>query len=106
MPRPMPAPRIPPLSPPYDAETGQMLERWMAAAPGIEPLKLFRTLARHGDLARRMGALGGLLRDDRSIDPREREIVIHRMTARCGAEYEWGVHAVVYGRPLGLTEAE
>ena len=106
MPRPMPTPRIPPLSPPYDAETGAMLDRWMAAAPGLEPLKLFRTLARHGDLARRMGSLGGLLRDDRSIDPREREIVIHRMTARCGAEYEWGVHAVVYGRPLGLTEAE
>ena len=41
-----------------------------------------------------------------SIDPREREIVIHRATARAGAEYEWGVHAVAFGRPLGLTDEQ
>jgi alkylhydroperoxidase family enzyme len=37
------------------------------------------------------------------VDPREREIVVHRACARAGAEYEWGVHAVVFGRPLGLS---
>jgi hypothetical protein len=26
---------------------------------------------------------------------REREIVIDRVTASCGAEYEWGVHVSV-----------
>ena len=106
MPEPNATPRIPPLNPPYEPDTEAMVQKWMSAAPELEPLKLFRTLAIHHELARRMGSLGGLLRDGRRVDPREREIVIHRTTALCGAEYEWGVHAVVYGRPLGLTEAQ
>ena len=106
MPRPNAAPRIAPLSPPYEPDAEAMLERWMSAAPELEPLKLFRTLALHRELAPRMGSLGGLLRDGRRVEPREREIVIHRTTARCGAEYEWGVHAIVYGKPLGLTDAQ
>lgn len=52
---------------------------------------------------RRTGA--GILAHGR-IDPREREILIHRACARAGAEYEWGVHAVAFGGPLGLTEAQ
>jgi 4-carboxymuconolactone decarboxylase len=40
------------------------------------------------------------------LEPREREIVIHRTCARAGAEYEWGVHAVAYGQPLGLSEEQ
>ncbi|NIK61967.1 carboxymuconolactone decarboxylase family protein [Kribbella shirazensis] len=78
----------------------------MAAAPDREPLQLFRTLAVHPELARSMGRLGALLLQRPRIDPREREIVIARVTASTGAEYEWGVHAVVFGRPLGLTEAQ
>jgi alkylhydroperoxidase family enzyme len=35
---------------------------------------------------------------------RDREIVIHRTTARCAAEYEWGVHVTAFGRPLELGE--
>ncbi|GAA1619401.1 carboxymuconolactone decarboxylase family protein [Kribbella sancticallisti] len=78
----------------------------MAAVPEKEPLQLFRTLAVHPDLARSMGRLGALLLERPRLDPREREIVIARVTALVGAEYEWGVHAVVFGRPLGLTEAQ
>jgi 4-carboxymuconolactone decarboxylase len=106
MPKPNSIPRIPPLTPPYEPDTEAMLQKWMSAAPELEPLKLFRTLALHRELAPRMGSLGALLRDGRRVEPREREIVIHRTTARCGAEYEWGVHAVVYGKPLGLTPAQ
>jgi alkylhydroperoxidase family enzyme len=40
------------------------------------------------------------------VEPREREIVIHRTCARTGAEYEWGVHALAFGKPLGLTDAQ
>jgi alkylhydroperoxidase family enzyme len=96
--------RIAPLQPPYEPEIEAMLQKWMSAAPEREPLKLFRTLALHRQLAPRMGSLGALLRDGRRIDAREREIVIQRTTARCRAEYEWGIHAVIYGKPLGLTE--
>jgi len=38
------------------------------------------------------------------VEPRLREVMIHRTCARCDAEYEWGVHAVVYGKPLGFSD--
>jgi 4-carboxymuconolactone decarboxylase len=98
--------RIEPLSPPYTPDVAAWLSESMAAAPDREPLRLFRTLAVHPDLARSMGRLGALLLGRPRMDPREREIVIARITALAGAEYEWGVHAVVFGRPLGLTEAQ
>jgi alkylhydroperoxidase family enzyme len=40
------------------------------------------------------------------LDPRDREIVIHRTCARCGAEYEWGVHAVAFAEGAGLSEEQ
>ncbi len=98
--------RIAPLEPPYDPETAERLARWMPRESTIEPLALFRTLARHEELFSRMRPLGaGILAHGR-IAPRDREIVIHRTCARTGAEYEWGVHAVVYGGPVGLTEEQ
>ena len=99
-------PRIPPLGPPYDPSIKTMLNKWMPPGSAVEPLALFRTLAVHGDLAARMRPLGaGILAHGR-IEPREREIVIHRTCARAGAEYEWGVHALVYGKPLGLSDEQ
>jgi 4-carboxymuconolactone decarboxylase len=99
-------PRIPPLEPPYDDDVQAFLKRWMGPAPHREPLKLFRVLATHAELASRMGVVGSLILGHPSVDPREREIVILRTTARCGAEYEWGVHAVVFGAALGLSERQ
>jgi 4-carboxymuconolactone decarboxylase len=98
--------RIPPLEPPYADDVQALLKRWMGSAPDREPLKLFRALATHAELASRMGVVGALILGHPSVDPREREIVILRTTARCGAEYEWGVHAVVFGAALGLSERE
>src|SRR5688572_21826563 len=99
-------PRIPPLEPPYAAQVQAFLDRWMAPAPEREPLTLFRTLATHAELASRMGVVGGLILGKPLVDPREREIVILRTTARCGAEYEWGVHAVIFGAPLGFSDRQ
>ena len=99
-------PRIPPLEPPYPEKVEALLLRWMAAAPDREPLKLFRVLAIHAELAAAMDAIGALILGHPLVDPREREIVIHRTTARCGAESEWGVHAVIFGAPLGLSERQ
>ena len=45
---------------------------------------------------------GGLL-DRGSISLREREIVIDRTCARCGSEYEWGVHVAFFREKAGLT---
>ncbi|WP_251058063.1 carboxymuconolactone decarboxylase family protein [Streptomyces sp. MG62] len=34
---------------------------------------------------------------------KQREIVIDRVTARCGSEYEWGVHVSAFAEKAGLT---
>jgi alkylhydroperoxidase family enzyme len=38
------------------------------------------------------------------LDAIDRETVIHRVCARCGAEYEWGVHAALFAPQLGLDD--
>jgi alkylhydroperoxidase family enzyme len=96
-------PRITPLEPPYDPETGKMLERWMPPGGTIEPLALFRTLAIHGELMSRMRPLGSGILNHGQVAPRDREIVLHRTCARAGAEYEWGVHAVAFAEQVGLS---
>lgn len=78
----------------------------MPPGSAIEPLALFRTLAIHDELMSRMRPLGAGILAHGLIEPRDREIIIHRTCARTGAEYEWGVHAVAYGRPLGLTDEQ
>lgn len=84
-----------------------MLAKWMPPASEAEPLALFRTLAVHGELMSRMRPLGsGILGAAATVPPLLREIVIHRTCALTGAQYEWGVHALAFGAPLGLGEAQ
>lgn len=85
-------PRITPLEPPYDADTQASFDSLMRGAP---PLLLFRTVARNPRVLQRMLA-GGLL-DRGSISLRQRELMILRTCANCGAEYEWGVHVALFG---------
>lgn len=86
-------PRIQPLSPPYEPDIEAYINKLMPPDSGIEPLRIFRTLAVNFDLATRMRPLSAGLLAHGSIAPREREIVILRTTMLNGAEYEWGVHA-------------
>ncbi len=102
----MTEPRIAPLQPPYDPGTAAMLAKWMPPGSEVEPLALFRTLARHDGLFSRMRPLGAGLLGHPRLDPRERELLILRTCARAGAEYEWGVHAVAYGAAVGLSEQQ
>jgi alkylhydroperoxidase family enzyme len=99
-------PRIAPLSPPYEPEIEAQLRKWMPPGAPMEPLALFRTLYLHPELAARMRPLGAGILGHGLIEPREREIMILRTCARCGAEYEWGVHAVAFGEAVGLREDE
>ncbi|MFF4038359.1 carboxymuconolactone decarboxylase family protein [Streptomyces sp. NPDC001816] len=99
-------PRIPPLEPPYDPTTKTMLDKWMPPNSGMEPLALFRTFGVHDDLASRMRPLGAGILGHGRVEPRLREVMIHRTCALCGAEYEWGVHAVGFAKPLGFTDAQ
>lgn len=94
--------RIPLVEPPYTAEVEEHLHRLMP--PGVAPLGLFRTVAWNPRVLGRMRR-GGLL-DPGSITVRQRELIILRTTARCGSEYEWGVHVAFFGAAAGLTDAE
>ncbi len=102
----MPSTRIAPLEPPYQPEIAAMLAKWMPPGQDVEPLRLFRTLAVHEELASRMRVVGAGILGHGQLEPREREIIIHRTCARAGAEYEWGVHARAFGGLLGLSESQ
>jgi 4-carboxymuconolactone decarboxylase len=95
--------RIPPLAPPYTPELQDLLTRMTPpGAPGI--LQLFRVLAHNPQLAQRMTGWGSyLLGRKASLPLRDREVVIDRVCARCGAEYEWGVHVAAFGEAAGFT---
>ena len=99
-------PRIAPLEPPYEPEIDAILKKWMPPGAETEPLRLFRTLAVHDELASRMRPLGAGILGHGRVEPREREIVIHRTCARAAAEYEWGVHVLAFGKPLGLSDEQ
>jgi 4-carboxymuconolactone decarboxylase len=100
------APRMRPLQPPYHPQVAATLAKWMPSGSDAEPLSLFRTLQIHDELASRMRAVGSGILGHGRIEARDRELVIHRTCARAGAEYEWGVHAVAFGRPLGLSDEQ
>jgi alkylhydroperoxidase family enzyme len=97
----MPAPRIAPIDPPYAPDVQAEFDKLMRGAP---PLLLFRTVARNPRVLQRMMA-GGLL-DRGSISLRSRELMILRTCARCGAEYEWGVHVATFGAKAQWTPAQ
>jgi len=97
-----PAPRIPPLDPPYDPEVEKLFR--LVMPEGVEPLLLFRTLATSARIFPRFMRAGVLDRGPVAI--RDRELVILRTTARCRCEYEWGVHVAAFARPLGFSDAE
>lgn len=94
-------PRIEPLSRPFPPEFDAQMHGLMR---GADPLVLFTTLAKHDRAWRKFG--GGSLLDKHSpLSMRQREIVIDRTTARCGCEYEWGVHVAGFAEHVGLTDA-
>jgi alkylhydroperoxidase family enzyme len=94
--------RIEPLEAPYDPEVAGHLAAMMP--PGVEPLRLFRILARNPRVLGKIRASN--LLDRGSIDRVDRELVILRTCARCRSEYEWGVHVAVFARRFGISEAK
>jgi len=95
-------PRIAPLEAPYSPDVQASFDAIMGA--GVEPLVLFRTLARSERAWRRFRA--GSLLDRGPLSLRDRELVIDRTCALAGCEYEWGVHVAIFAGPARLTRAE
>lgn len=95
-------PRIEPLSEPYTAEVAERLTALMPG--GGKPIRLFRTFVRNLPMAAGLNAWGNYYFSRQlSLGLRDRELVIDRTTARCGCDYEWGVHVATYGGRVGLT---
>jgi alkylhydroperoxidase family enzyme len=94
--------RIAPAEPPYPPAVAEQLQRVMP--PGMEPLVLFRTMAKSPRVFGKMFA-GGLL-DKGPLSLRQREVVIDRTTARLGCEYEWGVHVALFAGKVGFGDRE
>jgi len=93
--------RIEPAPLPLQRDMQDAVDAIMRGAP---PLVLFTTMARDRRLFFKFFDSGLLDRGHLTI--RQREIVIDRVTATCGAEYEWGVHVAVYAEKAGLTEVQ
>lgn len=91
--------RIEPLQKPYPAAFAAAMQVLMR---GADPLLLFRTLAKHERAWTKFGG-GSLLDKGSPLPMRAREIVIDRTSARCGNEYEWGVHVTGFADHVGLT---
>lgn len=68
------------------------------------PLVLFTTLARSERAFARFMAAG--LLDKGPLPMREREIMIDRTCARCGSEYEWGVHVALFAERVGFSREQ
>jgi alkylhydroperoxidase family enzyme len=93
--------RLQPRNPPYPEGVADDLRRLMGDFD-VEPIALFRTLAHHEVLLGRFRQIGATLLSRGVLADDERETVIHRTSADCGAAYEWGVHAAGFAAPLGL----
>jgi alkylhydroperoxidase family enzyme len=101
MPRNSKHPRIAPLEPPYDDEAAAALD---LLGP---PIQLFRVWARQPGLAHGIAHWGRHYLSSRSaLTLRQRELVIDRTTALCGADYEWGVHIAYFAAKAKLAAAQ
>ena len=95
-------PRLDPVEAPYPAEVSEILASMMP--PGAEPIGLFRTVAHSPKMLAKLRASSMLGKV--SLTLRQREILILRTTACCGAEYEWGVHVNFFATRVGFTRDE
>ena len=98
-------PRITPLPPEERDERTAELVSSLRVHPEDEDMNLFATLARHPRLLKRWSAFGGLLLAGGTLPHRDREVLILRTAANCGADYEWG-HHLRLGELAGLTADE
>jgi len=109
-------PRIPPLPP---GEWPPAMKDALAALRPANPrhpfpsrregrpkgLNLLGTLARHPELARAYHTFNGYILFASTLTPRQRELLVLRVAAVQGSEYEWAQHAILAG-DAGLDEDE
>lgn len=94
--------RLTPLEAPYSDEVAAALAAYPQTNGYI--LSLFRTFANSMRFLKK--AVPNLLDKESPLDLRTREIVILRVTANRGCEYEWGVHVAIFAKAAEFTEAQ
>jgi alkylhydroperoxidase family enzyme len=68
-------------------------------------LNVLGTLARHPELTRAYHTFNGYILFASTLSPRQRELLVLRVAAVRGSEYEWAQHAVLAG-DAGIDEDE
>src|SRR5580658_7888405 len=97
--------RIAALEPPFAPAVDEQLRSMMP--PAVPPIGLFRVFAKNMPMTQAMHGWGSYeLSRQLSVPLRAREIVIDRTCARCGCEYEWGVHVAFFAERVGLDETQ
>jgi alkylhydroperoxidase family enzyme len=108
-------PRIPPLPPDQwgdDVRAGIAALRPAGATQelrrskdGPKGLNVLGTLAQHPALMQAYHTFNGHILYTNSLDARQRELLVLRIAARRGAEYEWRQHVHI-AHELGFTDAD
>lgn len=81
------------------------IEPLPATGPGLGSANVFRTFARNPPADALRNAVGRHVRDETSLTPRDRELVIMRVGVLCRSEYEWAAHSRI-GLSVGLSDAD
>ncbi len=77
----------------------------LPAAPGAPAANVFRTFARNPPADALRNAVGRHIRDETSLMPRHRQLLIMRVGVVCRSEYEWAAHSRI-GRQVGMNDAD
>ncbi len=91
-----------PLEPPFAVELDQVLSKYPKQDGYL--LKLFRVFANSERFLRK--GMPNLLDRESPLSLRERELVILRICANNGCEYEWGVHVSIFATSAKLSESQ
>ncbi|MEE4025494.1 hypothetical protein V1Y59_20590 [Gordonia sp. PKS22-38] len=94
--------------PPLPPESAALLDK--VVPPPHRPPLLYRAMAANpgvlrGYIEQPILGLRGLLHTGQ-LSADERELCVLRVTAKCDAEHEWGVHVAYFGKTSGLTQSQ
>lgn len=89
-------PRMAPAQKPLPEEVQTLISR--IVPEGVPDFSLFTTMARDPRLFLRFAGRG--LMGKGNLNKRQREIIVDRVTAQSGSEYEWGLHVAYFGDEL------
>ncbi len=92
--------KLSPITEPYPDDVAAILANYPQQNGYI--LKLFRLFANSTRFL--LKGMPNLLDKDSPLSMRQREIIILRITANLGCEYEWGVHVAAFANHVKLTE--